>query len=88
MILVIYDVSDNKRRRRIVKLLESYGKRVQKSAFECNISAATAKDILKKAERWIDVNCDSVRLYTMNSYNTLASVGINVQVESEDFAVV
>lgn len=34
LILVIYDIVDNKRRRKMVKFLEKYGLRVQKSAFE------------------------------------------------------
>lgn len=33
LVLIIYDIVDNKRRLAMVKLLESYGRRVQKSAF-------------------------------------------------------
>ena len=32
-ILIIYDITDNRRRLKFAKLLEGYGKRVQKSAF-------------------------------------------------------
>ena len=38
VILVIYDIVDNKRRAQMVKCLEKYGIRVQKSAFEVYIS--------------------------------------------------
>ena len=34
IVLVIYDISENRRRARMVKCLERYGVRVQKSAFE------------------------------------------------------
>ena len=34
IVLVIYDVVDNKTRNRLVKCLERYGVRVQNSAFE------------------------------------------------------
>lgn len=34
IVLVIYDIVDNKKRNRMVKCLERYGVRVQKSAFE------------------------------------------------------
>ena len=37
-ILIIYDIVDNKRRTKFAKLLEGYGKRVQKSAFEAMLS--------------------------------------------------
>jgi len=34
IVLLIYDIVDNKRRSRMVKCVERYGVRVQKSAFE------------------------------------------------------
>lgn len=34
IVLMIYDIVDNKRRNKMVKCLEAYGVRVQKSAFE------------------------------------------------------
>ena len=37
-ILIIYDIVDNKRRTKFAKLLEGYGKRVLKSAFEAMLS--------------------------------------------------
>jgi len=38
IVLVIYDIVDNKRRSRMVKCVERYGIRVQKSAFEAFLS--------------------------------------------------
>ena len=37
-VIVFYDISDNKIRNKIVKILESYGIRMQKSVFQCEIS--------------------------------------------------
>ena len=88
MILVIYDVADNKKRRRIVKLLESYGNRVQKSAFECDISQASVMEIERRALELIDVEEDSFRLYSMNSYNTLFSIGGPEQEKAKEYDVV
>lgn len=34
IVLIIYDIVDNKKRNKMVKCLERYGVRVQKSAFE------------------------------------------------------
>lgn len=36
--VIIYDISDNKQRLRMVKYLEGFGRRVQKSAFEAWLS--------------------------------------------------
>lgn len=35
MYLVSYDITSDRRRRRIANLLENYGKRIQYSVFEC-----------------------------------------------------
>lgn len=37
-VIVFYDVSDNKIRNKIVKVLESYGIRMQKSVFQCQVN--------------------------------------------------
>lgn len=39
-VLVVYDVSDGRLRRRLARLLLGYGERVQRSAFECVLGAA------------------------------------------------
>lgn len=37
MYLVSYDISSNRRRRKVAKLMENYGTRVQYSVFECKL---------------------------------------------------
>ncbi len=37
MYLVSYDITSDKRRRKIASILENYGKRVQYSVFECEL---------------------------------------------------
>jgi len=36
--LICFDISDNKARRRVVKIIEGYGFRIQYSVFECLVS--------------------------------------------------
>ena len=36
-VLISYDISDDKRRSKIMKALEDHGKRVQYSVFECHL---------------------------------------------------
>ena len=38
-IVVSYDVSDDRRRRKVAKIMEGYGYRVQYSVFECDLDA-------------------------------------------------
>ena len=45
--LICYDISSNKTRREIVKLLSDYGKRVQESVFLCDLSVERVKSLDK-----------------------------------------
>ena len=47
LVLIIYDISSNKRRTKMAKLLESYGFRVQRSAFEAVVSMPEYLKLLK-----------------------------------------
>lgn len=38
LLLVTYDITEDSERSRVSKLLEGYGRRVQKSAFECRLT--------------------------------------------------
>ena len=44
--LVAYDISDDKRLREVAKLMEAYGKRVQRSVFECSLSKQRLADLV------------------------------------------
>lgn len=65
-VLVIYDIIDDKRRRNLVKVLESFGMRVQKSAFECILDRKRYDRLLKQAPRCIDTAEDSLRIYLLS----------------------
>lgn len=64
MYLVSYDISSDKRRGRIAKRLENYGKRIQYSVFECDIDEKRFlklyAEMLKECEGMAD---GSVRIY-------------------------
>ena len=51
LVLVIYDIIDNKRRTRLVKILEGFGFRVQKSAFEARLSERQYQKLLSSIEK-------------------------------------
>lgn len=66
-ILIIYDIVDNKRRVKFAKLLEGYGTRVQKSAFEAMLSQKSYEKLVREIPRYINSASgeDSVRIYRM-----------------------
>ena len=65
-VLICFDVSDDRDRYRVVKLLKGVGERVQKSVFEC--ASLTEPHFLKlkdRLESLIDHRTDSVRYYPL-----------------------
>ncbi|MDR0950504.1 MAG: CRISPR-associated endonuclease Cas2 [Candidatus Ancillula sp.] len=63
--LIIYDISDTKRRNRLVKILKGFGYRVQKSAFEAMLTKSKFKLLRKRLERFYRTG-DDIRLYRFN----------------------
>jgi CRISPR-associated protein Cas2 len=64
--LICFDISDDRVRYRVVKALKGYGRRVQKSVFECpNLSEHRLLLLQKKMESLIDHGSDSVRYYRL-----------------------
>ena len=63
-VLVIYDIESNKTRMKIVHILEAYGIRVQKSAFECHLDSRRLEVMKKQLKKAIGEE-DSVRVYPL-----------------------
>lgn len=61
--LLAYDMSDNKRRAKIAKLMESMGERVQGSVFEAYLDAAELQKVMKKSGKIMNMEEDSLRVY-------------------------
>lgn len=82
--LIIYDISNNKRRRKVAKVLESYGIRIQESAFECSVTKYSVSAMLRDLNKYLDPDNDKLRIYILNSMNTVHSVGIHPQLPEEN----
>ncbi len=65
LILVTYDISDDRRLRRVAKISEGYGRRVQKSVFECRLNEAQVVKLKEKLATVMDLEIDSVRFYRL-----------------------
>ena len=66
IVLVIYDVVNNKVRSRLVKYLERYGVRVQKSAFEALLTPKQYMRLCDESHQMIDKETDSLRVYVLD----------------------
>ena len=75
-IVTAYDISDDKRRKKIDKLLSSYGFRVNYSVFELDISYQDYKKIIKKLQGFIQ-GTDSIRIYRIDKASVEKSIELN-----------
>jgi len=90
-ILASYDISESsKRLRKIAKLMINYGKRVQKSVFECRLSHRQFIEMKEKADKIIDFNIDSVRYYTLckKCQENIGISGLGTVTEDENVIIV
>ena len=67
--VVSYDISDNKRRTRLSKYLQSYGVRVQYSVFEMELSKEQYGVLKKGVRKLIEKGEDSINLCRVQKEN-------------------
>ena len=63
--LLIYDIADGRRRYKISRILEAYGKRVQFSAFECWLDSNQYKQMICSINKFSE-NDDNIRIYNLS----------------------
>lgn len=74
-ILISYDIADDKRRDRVARLMEGFGKRVQYSVFECILGYKHLAELRKQLAPLINREEDSVRFYFL-SKNEVARIRV------------
>lgn len=70
LVLVCYDVNTEdragrRRLRRVARVCEGTGQRVQKSVFECQIDLAQMEDLERRLLAEIDLDTDCLRIYRL-----------------------
>ena len=65
LMLVTYDIPNDRRRAKIAKTLLDYGDRVQYSVFECNLTSKQISQLQKELKELVDKEKDSVRVYKL-----------------------
>lgn len=76
--LIAYDMADDKRRNRIVKLLLNYAYRVQYSVFEFSATDLIYKKIMNNINQIIDTKEDSILIYELceNDWDKRINLGV------------
>ena len=90
-VLISYDIVDDRRRRRLMKFLKDYGKRVQLSVFECHLTEKQLALVQSGVRRLINRKKDHVRYWPICKA-CASRVEVDgwgeVQEEEEGFAIV
>jgi CRISPR-associated protein Cas2 len=63
LVVVVYDIPDDRRRDRLATCLEGYGRRVQESVFECFLSLSEMRALYEKVRQQVKSAEDNVRFY-------------------------
>lgn len=90
LILITYDVntvsgSGRKRLRKVAKICQNYGQRVQNSVFECIVDSAQYTILKMELKSAIDEEKDSLRFYKLgNNYKAkVEHIGVNTAIDLE-----
>lgn len=92
-VVIAFDVTDDRKRYRVVKVLKGYAQRVQKSVFEApDLERAAYLRMRSRLERVIDPATDSLRYYQLCGACVDRiehhGAGVGLLSEPEDFEVV
>ncbi|UAC49487.1 CRISPR-associated endonuclease Cas2 [Bacillus aquiflavi] len=91
LVLITYDVSTvstagKKRLRKVSKVCQNYGQRVQNSVFECIVDETQFATLKIKLTNIIDEEQDSLRFYQLgNNYkNKVEHIGVKESIDLEE----
>lgn len=79
-VLVLFDISEQKKYRLLLKILNRYGSRIQKSVFEAQLKASQIRELseslerLMSSERFCNPN-DNIRVYKVSGNCTATVLG-------------
>jgi CRISPR-associated protein Cas2 len=90
LVLVVYDIPNDKRRTKLATFLEGYGRRVQYSVFECFMDLAEMQKLYAALKQRVKPEEDNVRLYwiTRDSFGKAMSIGSPPPEEPPTFYIV
>jgi CRISPR-associated protein Cas2 len=65
LIVVAYDIADDRRRLRMANTLKDFGERIQFSVFECRLEADDIEKLRGRVREVVDPDTDRVRIYRL-----------------------
>jgi CRISPR-associated protein Cas2 len=65
-VVVSYDIPEDRRRTKVMKLLRNFGAHVQYSVFECELKDAAYQQLRERLAKLVSPQVDSVRFYFLD----------------------
>ncbi|NLL52654.1 MAG: CRISPR-associated endonuclease Cas2 [Peptococcaceae bacterium] len=87
LVVVIYDIADDKRRVAFAKYLQGFGVRVQRSAFECILPSSKYEKLIKGIPKLISSE-DQVRVYKLTSNADIKAWGSVDLIEENEVIII
>lgn len=99
LVLVVYDVTCDRLRRRLARLLAGYGERVQRSAYECRLHRRERRELEQRLRALLgpppgaplpegDLPACSVRLYPLPAATRATELGSGLAPEAKDIVII
>ncbi|MEQ1526003.1 MAG: CRISPR-associated endonuclease Cas2 [Gallionella sp.] len=83
--LIAFDVAEDKRRRKLIRVLESFGVRAQESVFEAWLTGSEQDKLMYEAGKHIIYETDRFAVYVLASTDFCDIVSLGVGKVTEDF---
>lgn len=87
LVLIIYDIVDNRRRTKLFKFLSGYLMPVQRSCFESYLTETQLDEIKLRIEYYINKEEDNIRIYELSAYGKVYNYGLNIDNEIEEILI-
>ena len=83
LVVIIYDISDNRRRANFGKKLKAFGQRIQRSSFECHLNEAKYNKLLRLINDFYQPD-DQIRVYRLAGNTKVEVWGDEGSTEEDD----
>lgn len=81
--VIAYDITDDQRRHHVARCLEGWGRRVQKSVFECELSREDLKEVYRRLKALLVIPEDRCHLYPLCGECAPKRLVIGTEIEAE-----
>jgi CRISPR-associated protein Cas2 len=90
LVIVAYDIPDDKRRLKLSNFLEGYGRRVQESVFECFMNLDEMRSLHKQVSSKVKSDEDNIRFYWLPTdvVAKVLTIGSNIPLAPPDAYII